>query len=1608
MSTAVSLRRNSDDLWSDAVAQLNEELRNIIDFDRLGKREIVSELLKQANISIQHCEDRAWTFARGKSGETVIVRDVLGKVVKWIDHFKQIGDIAVQYDPGHAALPWAGVRFLLEIATKDVKTFASVVEHIPLIAELICRSALIEELLLRSSLSPTADELRQALVLLYVRVMDYLARARAYVLQRSAKRVLKSFSLATSDLDESFNAIGGAQENVDRCFNLASVQANLERHEELKSILANFQAPLNRWSEQLTKITDDLDGKKRTDVLHWLSAEPYLQHHEQAKEGMLEGTGQWLLSDPVFLRWKGESASSILWLHGIPGSGKSKLVSAVVEDALRAYLDNRGPQSPPPAYFYCSRNPAEPGRSDPKEILASIARQLSCVGPGLPLLPPTVAEHRKREREAFANKSLRLQESRDLILQLAKHYPVVIIVIDALDECNPATRRQFLIAMESIVRDCSSLVKIFVSSRDDQDIVYKLQDYPNLELSSDKNRDDIAKFVESETNSMIESGTMLRYSTSKEELRQKIIKEVTSGAHGMFRWAALQLQALCDLSSDAAIRERVGRLPPTLEDLYRESLEKLNNYHAEADRKYARRILGWLLCARRKLSLDEFLTAVSIAVPSGGLLPKEQVLRLCHNLVIFDQALDTFRFAHLSVREFLEKQAAYAPSLINAWAAEACLLTLIRRVDNKPSTHLPSEWQYHLDRTNRMASYANTYWAPHCQAAASQRSRIQLKTLLSGFMSSTISPRSPFFLWTMQLNDLSWVIDFEVWERLQDCRSTLQPSPIFTACAFDISEVFEQVKDGFVDASLRNATGKSCQHIAAQYGSCGVLRILVAIQSIKITGEVVKAAAGNWRNGKEVMALLLEKRGDEVKITEEVVKAAAGNRRNGKEVMTLLLEERGDEVGITEEVVKVAAGNGGNGREVMALLLEKRGGDVKITEEVVKAAARNVWNGRDVMALLLEERGDEIEITEKVVKAAARNEGNGKDVMALLLEKRGGDVKITEEVVKAAARNRREAIALLLEKRGDEVEITEEVVKAAARNLWNGKEVMALLLEKRGGDVEITKEVVKAAAENRGNGKEVMALLLEERGDEVEITEEVVKAAARNRRNGKEVIALLLEKRGDDIKITEEVFKTIAGNRREAIALLLEKRGDDVEITEELVKAAANVWNGKEGMALLLEKRGDDVEITEEVVKAVARNEGNGKDVMALLLKKRGGDVKITKEVVKTAADNRGNGKEVMALLLEERGDEVEITEEVVKAAARNEGDGKDVIALLLEKRGGDVKITEEVVKTVARNRRNGKEMMAILLEKRGGDVKITEEVVKAAARNEWNGKEVMALILEKRGDDVEITEEVVMAAAGNEYCGDKIMAFLLRQRLSSVRASITAEVYLTASACGQLAVLDLLSRHFSHCPIKEELVTTAKFYLAAKNGDIRLIKNFLDKNIYPDTANIRGETPLWISAARGHTAVVDILLKTQKVNVNTRSVSGRSPIFWPSARGFDRIVAMLIDAGARADFVDEEGQTAISMARKHGHWGIAHLLGRLESDEEVYRSADNKESMSATGRENQSTKGFVDKSTTTTRSCRRVYWALGTLSALVLFLLVGFQGVLKTCESSRSSPEEV
>ncbi len=74
---------------------------------------------------------------------------------------------------------------------------------------------------------------------------------------------------------------------------------------------------------------------------------------------------------------------------------------------------------------------------------------------------------------------------------------------------------------------------MFVSSRDDHDIILYLQCYPNLEIKSNKNGDDITAFMMDQTEQLVEDGELLQYSDSQMEMKELIMEKVIKGASGM-------------------------------------------------------------------------------------------------------------------------------------------------------------------------------------------------------------------------------------------------------------------------------------------------------------------------------------------------------------------------------------------------------------------------------------------------------------------------------------------------------------------------------------------------------------------------------------------------------------------------------------------------------------------------------------------------------------------------------------------------------------------------------------------------------------------------------------------------------------------------------------------------------------------------------------------------------------------------------------------------------------------------------------------------------------------------------------------------------------------
>jgi hypothetical protein len=187
------------------------------------------------------------------------------------------------------------------------------------------------------------------------------------------------------------------------------------------------------------------------------------------------------------------------------------------------------------AYFYCARNGAEPERANPDEIMRSILKQLSCATLQQPIREPLAGTYKQRKEEADNDgcepTKLTLTECVELILALLETIPATII-IDALDECDPARRHELLLALDRIREESTSLVKVFVSSRDDQDIVCQLNHSPDVFIHATNNCEDIENFVRFQVNQSIKDKTLLRGNVT-EELKNRITSSLIEGAQGM-------------------------------------------------------------------------------------------------------------------------------------------------------------------------------------------------------------------------------------------------------------------------------------------------------------------------------------------------------------------------------------------------------------------------------------------------------------------------------------------------------------------------------------------------------------------------------------------------------------------------------------------------------------------------------------------------------------------------------------------------------------------------------------------------------------------------------------------------------------------------------------------------------------------------------------------------------------------------------------------------------------------------------------------------------------------------------------------------------------------
>ncbi|KAJ5704052.1 hypothetical protein N7493_011190 [Penicillium malachiteum] len=521
------------------------------------------------------------------------------------------------------------------------------------IVRIICRGQAYEKIYLnpraQGPFNPITKNLETGLIKIYATSLDILADAGTLFSKNTAQRTLEAVvhpekaSGALSDIDEQENQLLC---DVQVCENRRSATAD----ERLVCMIEIWNAPIKHIDEGINHLLEYTQEKERNEILKWISSIPFGKNHNRVKENRTPGTGDWILRHERFRDWKENNSSSLFWLQGSPGAGKTFLTSSVIDhiqDLLSDSPDHEGF-----AFFYCDRN--DTLRTQALSVLQSFVRQLSTTERS----PESI---RVKLRQAYnlarsRGSDFQFVQCKEQILESLNIYPRTILVIDAMDECDSEKRYRLIDALRTFILECKNTVKIFISSRPDSNIKSHLASVPSVTISASDNHDDIEKFLDFELDRLAKDEGIRVLGRMKTEIMAKLLEK----CQGMFQWAAMQIHQLKDCTTATNVREMLKPLSDDLQKSYDKVWSQIEVLR-ESDQTLARRALRWTMTSLRPLESRELLLVIRIGqdgrvFAQDDSIEEDSLILLCKNLIIFDTESNVWRFAHISVLEYLESK----------------------------------------------------------------------------------------------------------------------------------------------------------------------------------------------------------------------------------------------------------------------------------------------------------------------------------------------------------------------------------------------------------------------------------------------------------------------------------------------------------------------------------------------------------------------------------------------------------------------------------------------------------------------------------------------------------------------------------------------------------------------------------------------------------------------------------------------------------------------------------------------------------------------------------------------------------------------------------------
>ncbi|KAI4913476.1 hypothetical protein J4E90_005193 [Alternaria incomplexa] len=546
-------------------------------------------------------------------------------------------------------------------------------------------------------------------------------------------------------------------------------------------------------------------------------------------------------------------------------------------------------------YYYCGDIQGHGGKCDAKDVMRSLLRQLSVQNEEtFEIVEQVHLEFKRREARGKIGMGnmdkLEPHECTHWIAELLQTDQVTII-IDAIDEIDVADRHLLLNELIALRDDPVRIVKMLLSSRDDTNISRWLEGATELRLQASLTQADMQQFIGHCISTAVNNKHLL---DGKEDppLQSRLESYLLDRADGMFRWVELQLRHFCDLkwkrSIEQAMSDPSGASIHTVDHLYAKIFDQILKTDPLAY-EVAAQTFRLIMCLHETLSPATLLAAASITRDGiQSSLELSDLLRICSHLVVLDDELDTIRFAHASVQEYLSRLPAFSMMDANSAAASSCL---IRCIDSPlPDLTLGVQPSHDFD------VYAAMYWPLHYNAASEHDRNGRLVDVLKEFMFSDQEYISPFPSWIETVGEIVKALS-RPHTRLSDLIAIGSESatPFFTACLYGLEFAIEILSGrSSFDVNQKNSHGLTGLYLASATGQIRVVNSLlklgadIAIEGGRSATPLQAACA----NGHGDIAQLIIEFPSRNTTAETIVSAIQAALRNGHEDVAVILLEK--------------------------------------------------------------------------------------------------------------------------------------------------------------------------------------------------------------------------------------------------------------------------------------------------------------------------------------------------------------------------------------------------------------------------------------------------------------------------------------------------------------------------------------------------------------------------------------------------------------------------------------------------------------------------------------------------------------------------------------------